>query len=99
MDENDHGAWMDEQVGLAEQARPHAASPPATTTADDDAPTPGREDSPIGIPREAIGEWIAYGHLMHTTLIAGEHKGKALWWDCEEMYKLDDGCFARIVGS
>ena len=98
MSENDHAAWMAEQAGLAEQARAHAASPPATTTADD-TPTPGREAAPIGIPREAIGEWVAWGHLKHTTLLAGAHEGKVLWWDGQEMYKLEDGCFAHIVGS
>ena len=60
-------------------------------TADDNTATPGRKEAPIPISRDTIGEWVAQGHLWCTTLIDGDHQGKALWWDGQELYQFADG--------
>ena len=58
-------------------------------------------DTPIAIRHQDVGEWhrvpIEGGELLRALLLFGPYRGRALWWDGEQVYKLDDGKFARIM--
>ena len=64
-------------------------------------PATDREASPIAIRHEDVGEWhrvsVGAGELLRALLLSGPYRGRALWWDGEQVYKLDDGSVARIM--